>query len=150
VPRLNDCRVNRGEDGNQCPARERSSSLHVSGRSARNKSLFASFSSEKEEVFFFEKKNQKTFISGALLPEQVLSGGNLTRWCRKSGITKGEVSSGHCPMSAVSRMLLTMAVILVAQSALAQNSEADGGRWMINIYGTGIFFPESQRQGFAR
>ncbi len=37
--------------------------LHVCGRSTRNKSLFASFSSEKEEVFFFEKKNQKTFIS---------------------------------------------------------------------------------------
>ncbi len=29
---------------------------------AKNKSLFASFSSEKEEVFFFEKKNQKTFV----------------------------------------------------------------------------------------
>jgi hypothetical protein len=28
----------------------------------KNKSLFASFSSEKEEVFFFEKKNQKTFM----------------------------------------------------------------------------------------
>jgi len=27
-----------------------------------NKSLFASFSSEKEEAFFFEKKKQKTFI----------------------------------------------------------------------------------------
>jgi hypothetical protein len=31
--------------------------------SAENKSPFASFSSEKEEVFFFEKRNQKTFIS---------------------------------------------------------------------------------------
>jgi hypothetical protein len=29
----------------------------------RNKSLFASFSSEKEESSFFEKKKQKTFIS---------------------------------------------------------------------------------------
>jgi 1-acyl-sn-glycerol-3-phosphate acyltransferase len=28
----------------------------------KDKSLFASFSSEKEEVFFFEKKNQKTFV----------------------------------------------------------------------------------------
>jgi hypothetical protein len=45
--------------------------LHVSERRARNKSLFASFSSEKEEVFFFEKKNQKTFTPGAALPEDV-------------------------------------------------------------------------------
>jgi hypothetical protein len=43
----------------------------VSDRSARHKSLFASFSSEKENLFFFEKKNQKTFISGAALPEDV-------------------------------------------------------------------------------
>jgi hypothetical protein len=49
----------------------RPSSLHVSERSARNESLFASFSSEKEEVFFFEKKNQKTFTSGAALTEDV-------------------------------------------------------------------------------
>jgi hypothetical protein len=28
----------------------------------RVESLMASFSSEKEDVFFFEKKNQKTFI----------------------------------------------------------------------------------------
>jgi hypothetical protein len=30
--------------------------------STRNKSLFASFSSEKEESSFFEKKKQKNFI----------------------------------------------------------------------------------------
>jgi hypothetical protein len=29
----------------------------------RSKSLFASFSSEKEAVFFFEKKHQETFVS---------------------------------------------------------------------------------------
>jgi hypothetical protein len=29
------------------------------------------FRKTKEEVFFFEKKNQKTFISGAPLPEDV-------------------------------------------------------------------------------
>jgi hypothetical protein len=39
--------------------------VHARGRSTRNKSLFASFSSEKEDLFFFEKKNQKTFISRA-------------------------------------------------------------------------------------
>jgi hypothetical protein len=36
--------------------------LHVSERSARNKSLFASFSSEKEDLFFFEKKNKKLLL----------------------------------------------------------------------------------------
>jgi para-aminobenzoate synthetase component 1 len=35
---------------------------------AENKSLFASFSSEKEEMFFFEKKNQKTFIPSPAPP----------------------------------------------------------------------------------
>jgi hypothetical protein len=47
------------------PAGDRPSSLHVSKHSARSKSLFASFSSEKEDLFFFEKTNQKTFTSGA-------------------------------------------------------------------------------------
>jgi hypothetical protein len=38
----------------------------LAAQQAETKSLFASFSSEKEErTFFFEKKNQKTFMSGA-------------------------------------------------------------------------------------
>jgi hypothetical protein len=33
--------------------------VHVSERSTRNKSLFASFSSEKEDLFFFKKRTKK-------------------------------------------------------------------------------------------
>jgi hypothetical protein len=34
----------------------------------RHKSLFASFSSEKEESSFFEEKEAKTFVPGAVSP----------------------------------------------------------------------------------
>jgi hypothetical protein len=37
-------------------------------RRRRNKSLFASFSSEKEDVLFLKKKNQKDFYLLALPP----------------------------------------------------------------------------------
>jgi hypothetical protein len=55
-------------------ARKASASPEMRGRVRRrtkHKSLFASFSSEKEGLLFFEKKNQKTFNSGAALPECV-------------------------------------------------------------------------------
>jgi hypothetical protein len=36
--------------------------LRVAERSTRNKSLFASFSSEKEGLFFFEKRTKKLLL----------------------------------------------------------------------------------------
>jgi hypothetical protein len=51
------------------PASDRPSGLQFCKCSASNKSLFASFSSEKEAVFFFKKKNQKTFASAAPSPK---------------------------------------------------------------------------------
>jgi hypothetical protein len=53
--------------------------LHISESSARNKSLFAAFSSEKEDSFFFEKRTKKLLLLALHCPKMSSSGESVGR-----------------------------------------------------------------------